>query len=235
MAKAQNITVADICVQLPDAYHTFLNHGIDFCCGGARPLAEAAEEANVPLPSLLVELNRQNQSDDPEYVDWSQATRLALIAHIVDHYHRPLKSSIPILISLSAKVSEAHGSRHGEMLKPLLQLLLELTTELREHLADEEQVVFPLLLAEDGLETDAQVNALVEEHKEAGLRLEEIRHLTNDFDLPEDACPTFRAFWRELEEFDIELRKHIHLENNILFRSMSTNKGGEKQTEREVR
>ena len=39
----------------------------------------------------------------------------------------------------------------------------------------------------------------------------------DDFTTPEDACPTFHAFYDGLKEFEQDLHQHIHLENNILF------------------
>jgi iron-sulfur cluster repair protein YtfE (RIC family) len=38
-----------------------------------------------------------------------------------------------------------------------------------------------------------------------------------DYSLPDDACPTFRALYEELERMEEDLHQHIHLENNILF------------------
>ena len=34
---------------------------------------------------------------------------------------------------------------------------------------------------------------------------------------PEGACPTHRALYNGLEEFERALRQHVHLENNIVF------------------
>ncbi len=34
---------------------------------------------------------------------------------------------------------------------------------------------------------------------------------------PEGACPTHRALYNGLEEFERDLRQHVHLENNIVF------------------
>ena len=45
----------------------------------------------------------------------------------------------------------------------------------------------------------------------------QIRKVTGDYSLPEDACPTFRALYEELERMEEDLHQHIHLENNILF------------------
>ena len=44
-----------------------------------------------------------------------------------------------------------------------------------------------------------------------------IRELTNNYTAPESACTTFRISLEELKEFETDLHKHVHLENNILF------------------
>jgi regulator of cell morphogenesis and NO signaling len=38
-----------------------------------------------------------------------------------------------------------------------------------------------------------------------------------DFQPPERACPTYRGLYNGLEEFERDLRQHVHLENNIVF------------------
>ena len=44
-----------------------------------------------------------------------------------------------------------------------------------------------------------------------------MHRLTNDFQLPADACPTFVAVFDGLKDLEADLHQHIHLENNILF------------------
>ncbi len=55
------------------------------------------------------------------------------------------------------------------------------------------------------------------EHEHAGDGFNEIKRLSKDYDIPADACPTYSAFYNALLEFENDLHKHIHLENNILF------------------
>jgi len=43
------------------------------------------------------------------------------------------------------------------------------------------------------------------------------RTLSGDFQPPEGACPTYRALHNGLEEFERDLRQHVHLENSIVF------------------
>ncbi len=58
---------------------------------------------------------------------------------------------------------------------------------------------------------------MTQEHDAAGGLLVEIRQLSSGFTPPQDACPTFHAFYDGLKEFEQDLHQHIHLENNILF------------------
>jgi regulator of cell morphogenesis and NO signaling len=55
------------------------------------------------------------------------------------------------------------------------------------------------------------------EHGGAGDALEEIRSLTNQFELPPYACNTVKALYEGLKALEADLHVHIHLENNILF------------------
>jgi regulator of cell morphogenesis and NO signaling len=55
------------------------------------------------------------------------------------------------------------------------------------------------------------------EHQSAGDGMFEIKKLTNNFTPPADGCETFKITYKELKEFEEDLHKHVHLENNILF------------------
>ena len=44
-----------------------------------------------------------------------------------------------------------------------------------------------------------------------------MRVLSSGYSATETACPTFRALYHGLEEFERDLHQHVHLENNILF------------------
>jgi regulator of cell morphogenesis and NO signaling len=55
------------------------------------------------------------------------------------------------------------------------------------------------------------------EHEAVGKNLEQIRQLSNNYALPQDACASYSLLYKMLEEFEGDLFIHIHLENNILF------------------
>jgi len=55
------------------------------------------------------------------------------------------------------------------------------------------------------------------EHDTAGDLLRDLRIVTKDYKVPADACMSFQALYRALEDFEKDLHQHIHLENNLLF------------------
>ena len=53
--------------------------------------------------------------------------------------------------------------------------------------------------------------------KEVGDAIHTIRHLAKEYAIPGDVCNTFVVTYQKLREFEDDLHKHVHLENNILF------------------
>ena len=64
----------------------------------------------------------------------------------------------------------------------------------------------------------AALNKLVDDHEEAGNIMAQIRELSDNYTPPADACTTYRILYQNLEGFEKDLHKHVHLENNILFK-----------------
>jgi len=58
---------------------------------------------------------------------------------------------------------------------------------------------------------------MTQEHDAAGALLAEIRRLSHSVTTPAGACPTYRAFYDGLKDFEQDLHQRIYLENNILF------------------
>lgn len=61
------------------------------------------------------------------------------------------------------------------------------------------------------------IRMMMAEHDADGDRLRKMRAVTNDYSLPDGACPSFTALYAGLEDLERDLHKHIHLENNVLF------------------
>jgi regulator of cell morphogenesis and NO signaling len=152
-----------------------------------------------------------------------------LTEHIVTIHHAYCKAELPRLSGLAAKVVNRHGGTNPE-LALIRSKLAQLAEELTQHLAEEEIIVFPMIaelerrkmntgteLAEPSVSVGYPVALLIKDHDNAGVLLAEIRRLSSDFITPKYACTTYHAFYDGLREFEHDLHRHVHLENNILF------------------
>ena len=61
------------------------------------------------------------------------------------------------------------------------------------------------------------IRMMESEHESAGNEMEIIRQLSDHFTPPAEACTSYRVLFAKLEEFERDLHRHVHLENNILF------------------
>ena len=213
--------VADIAAHHPRSIEVFERHGIDFCCGGRRPLGEACREHGSFVEAVAAEIAAAVARELPEDRVFTDAPLGALLDHIVSRYHAALREDLPRLGRMADKVAEVHGEHHPE-LHELARVYGGLRDELVPHMAAEEERVFPALrqLAESGTEgaqVQSALHALEEEHDQAGAALARLRSLSHGFAVPDDACATYRALYEGLVRFEGELHEHVHLENNVLF------------------
>jgi regulator of cell morphogenesis and NO signaling len=215
--------VAEIAATEPATIKVFQRHQIDFCCGGKIPLAAACARHGIDPDTLLAELRAvQLTSDDP--ADWDNATLTELIAHIQGRYHAPLRAELPRLAEMLAKVVRRHGDRLPETLLPLQSTFQRLQGELLDHMAKEDTVLFPAIMAAEAAHDTEPwgwigrpMDVMETEHESAGAALATLRALTRGYAPPEDACPTFRGLYYGLAELERDMHLHVHLENNVLF------------------
>lgn len=205
-------TVAEIATSLPGATAVFRAHRIDYCCGGARPLAEAAAEHAVPLEQIEADLARLA----PMAADAVPEPTNALIEHILTRYHASHRAELPELLRLASRVEERHAG-HAQRPAGLHEALQELAGALEEHMAKEEQILFPLMRHGGHPMITAPISVMRGEHDEHGERLARIEALTHGLQAPEDACPTWRALYAGLRKLIDDVHDHVHLENNVLF------------------
>jgi regulator of cell morphogenesis and NO signaling len=222
-------TVREIALQQPSSIRVFEQFGIDYCCGGRKPLAEACAENNISMDSVIAAMEAASATPAELATDWTTASLQSLSGHIVTTHHSYVKRELPRLDDLAAKVVARHGDTRSE-LTAIQSALSQLNQELTQHLAKEEAVLFPYIVQlEVALATNGPsphscfgtvanpIAMMTAEHDAAGELLAAISKLSSRFTTPEGACPTFHAFYDGLKEFEQDLHQHIHLENNILF------------------
>jgi len=209
--------VGQIATEYPLATRVFARHGIDFCCGGGRPLGEVCAERGLDQATILGEIEHELVTPSQSEVRWDQAPIDDLIEHILAAYHAPLREELPRLEAMARKVAEVHGDKRPDMLPQLLSVYVGLKAELEQHLLKEEQILFPMIKSGQGAMAQGPVAVMEQEHVGAGDALKRLRELTDDYQVPEQACNTWRALWHGLAALEEALHQHIHLENNILF------------------
>lgn len=209
-------TLADLAVAFPAASRVFRRHGLDYCCHGRRPVAEACAERGLDAAALLSEVTAESRSAG-EVERWSERPLPEIVGRIVDWYHARLRAELPLLLQMARKVEAVHAEKES-VPRGLAEHVDALAQTLLDHLDKEEQGLFPAILSGRGGQGAAQVQALEREHEDVALALQKTRALTTDLVPPSEACTTWRALYLRLDELEAELMEHVHLENNVLFR-----------------
>jgi regulator of cell morphogenesis and NO signaling len=221
-----NATVGQLVVERPSRARIFESFGIDYCCGGKKPLAQACKEKGVETKVVidLLQAFDEQRADAPEK-DWSQASMTDLADHIESTHHAYLKRELPRLAFLVGKVAKAHGANRPQLLM-LEDVFTRFKPEMESHMEKEEVVLFPVcrrLDAGDGSaaahcgSVAAPIRMMVYEHEDAGAALRQMRELTDGYAPPPDACNTYRAMLDGLAELERDMHVHVHKENSILF------------------
>ncbi|MBZ5647416.1 MAG: iron-sulfur cluster repair di-iron protein [Acidobacteriia bacterium] len=219
-------TVRELAVEVPNATRVFEKLGIDYCCGGHKSLEEACATANTSIDRVLLALEQGVDAAVPAAErDWNAAPLSALVDHIVDEHHAYVKSEVPRLQALIAKVVGVHGKNHPE-LEQVQVAFGELGNELAAHMMKEEQILFPFVKQMSSGKgcgpscfgtVQNPIRVMMMEHDGAGEKLREMRQATQNYTLPQDSCFSYGTLFSALVEFEQDLHQHIHLENNILF------------------
>lgn len=225
-------TIRDLVRRHPELRPKLEQLGIDYCCGGEKPLVDAVNEAGLGLENVLMDLNSALTQVDakPETRNWTKEELTELADYILEKHHTFMKRELPRLEGMLEKVLSAHGAHHGRMLHAVKRAYSLLRTDIEMHLLKEEQILFPAIKGIDAFVAGRgprpavhcgtirnPIQQMEHEHDRAGQALQQIRKLTDDFSLPDDACPPFVALYDGLQALEADLHEHIHLENNILF------------------
>lgn len=216
-ASLSAATLSELVCSLQYADTLLSGYRIDFYCDGERTLAETMEALDMDADArqeLLDELEHLSARDQ----DWRTADTQALIEHILERYHCRHREQLPELIELAAKVERVHDD-HLMCPKGLSQHLQGMLEDLDNHMLKEEHVLFPALLQGASVqEMGGPIHVMRHEHDEHNHALEMLFILTDHLTPPQDACGSWRRLYAGIRELSNDLMKHIHLENNILFK-----------------
>ena len=209
--------LAEIVSRFPAAARVFQAHRIDFCCRGHQSLEEACRETGRDPKPICEAVHAAVDTVAADAGSKAALSTRALIGWILEKHHAYLRSSLPTLEPLAAKVARVHGG-HNPNLEEIHRVFRELRDAIEPHLDQEERVLFPELLAErpDPALVRAELAGMFEEHLAVGRALADLRHLSEDFSTPEWGCGSYRWLMGELEALEGDLLAHVHLENHVL-------------------
>jgi iron-sulfur cluster repair protein YtfE (RIC family) len=123
---------------------------------------------------------------------------------------------------LPVDAGRVHGAARPE-LRELERAFIALRGELELHLAAEEDELFPACLARERHAIHLEERLLDQyerEHTVVAHALATLRVLGRDYDSGQALCKTHRALLDTLAAFELDLRRHVHEENNILLPRM---------------
>ena len=223
MKTYKQTKIGDIVTKDFRAAEVFKKAGIDFCCGGSQSLEDACRDKKLDVAEIESELSKLENSEPGSSYKFNEWKLDFLCDYIVNTHHQTVMKLLPQLTFYTQKIAEVHGDNHPE-LSEIANLFAQVDTELRQHLCNEEEVLFPAIrevLKTNSAESKAtiisEITRMTGEHEFAGGAMDKINELSHHYAVPEDGCNTYRVAYKLLEQFEDDLHIHVHLENNILY------------------
>ena len=223
-------SIRDIVKQYPSSARVFHRFDIDLCLQADLSLEAVCQELQLSVDQVLEKLS-DSEAQEPGGLALDPVTLslVRLIQHIVRIHHHCVRQELPRLAEMASKVAAARGDRAPELAK-VAELIEKLRGEMYTHIQKEEQVLFPFISQMDQESIVAYPSShpcfrsvthpifmMEQEHESADHLVAELIRLTNHFEPPPWACATRVALLSGLREFEADLRRHIHLENDVLF------------------
>jgi regulator of cell morphogenesis and NO signaling len=156
-----------------------------------------------------------------------------LIDYITKTHHAFAKKNAVIIYNLTQKVAYRHSHEHNELRK-FNEVAFFFFQDLLNQMLKEELNLFPYLeqtinIKRGGKSENATLQSLKEkiqwqktEHEESFNYLKIFREITNDYELPSDACNHYKSLFEKMKELEHDLTLHFYLEDDILFRNAVT-------------
>lgn len=217
-------TVGEIVRARPSRSRVFEQLGIDYCCGGKIPLAEACRTKGLDPADVVDLLAADDGAPGAHAADPAPMTLPELCDHIATTHHGYLSDELPRLDFMTRKVAAVHGDREPRLLE-VRRVFEAFYATITSHTREEDQEVFPAIRALGSAGGDrAAARAIAtslarmqSDHDAAGAALARLETLTDHHTPPEWACNTFRALYDGLARLQRDMRQHFHKENNVLF------------------
>lgn len=135
-----------------------------------------------------------------------------------------MKEEFKNLTPYITKLVRVHGVKYPYLLD-VQKLYQVFRDNMLEHTQKEDTVDFPKIIeysnGQKVSDIENIITDLVSDHENTGDILNNIRRLTSDFELPNDACKTWKLVYHKLQNLEKITINHIHLENHVLFKKIA--------------
>ena len=226
MTQLNNKTLADIVSEHNSTADIFEKYNLDFWSGKLQ-ISESLASAGVDLTKLLDELEIAIENESASNINFNDLSLTEISEIIRNEYHEYLRDKISELTALSRKIHTQHKS---ESVDQIHEHLLGIFNHLAPHMVQEEKVLFPYLEYMEHMVLQGKVAKppsfgkikksvaiMLDDHKDSTSKLDRLRSITNDYSCTKDDADLV-YFYKELHALDRNLRMHINIENNVLFK-----------------
>lgn len=227
----RNQTVAEVALEYPQAIKFLQHYKIDYCCKGHRNFAAACRQANLD-PEILwrkikSELPLPGKIHPMDFQHWDTPL---LIDHILQHHHQNVRISIPRISMLLRQFGEEYSETVPDV-SEAEQIFNVLSAELIGQITREEDYLFPVMkrafrhsAAEETILPNLFdcIRTVEQNHINTLEWIKLIRDITDNIAVRPGLKPAFIITARMLEDFESDLMQHAHLENNILFAKLKS-------------
>ena len=146
---------------------------------------------------------------------------------IVDRYHASLQESLPRIRDDMQSMSASAACPEVETLRAAFDAVAE---QIESHLAKEEHLLFPAIVALSAAERDGTrrpalafatmlhpIRVMEAEHEKTETAIDRLRELARTVGEPDTLSPAWRRCMAHLAKLESELREHHRAENEVLF------------------
>jgi regulator of cell morphogenesis and NO signaling len=218
-------TVGEIVRAFPARSRVFENLGIDYCCGGKKPLAEVCQKKGLDPATVVAMLSALDSVPETSLADPDTIRLSELCDHIERVHNGYLREELPRLDFMTRKVAAVHGDSEPRLVE-VRRVFENFNAKVTSHTREEDENVFPAIRKLEmtgGEKSDSFSNFAEEfekleaEHEKTGAALAQFNALTDGYTPPEWACNTMRALYDALAHLEKDMHQHVHEENNVLF------------------
>lgn len=227
--ESKDKPIADLVTEDFRAAFVFRAFGIDYCCDGAKTIEEYCTESGLNPKEIYDSLKEAYTRPLEQNFDFKFWPLNLLATYIETKFHRLAKKQVPLIKAALERGIRRHGKDFPQLHEVSL-IFDQAAEELGHHLKREELILFPyikkvfkdehvrhLLQSKDFSKIQRDIENLMLDHEQEGEYLTQIRKITDNYSLPEDSPKSIQLIYSLLEEFDLSMQKHMHLERNILF------------------